>query len=77
MWPINYKAIEIYNKVSSQVIMSMSGAVAIDAGYVLQRIKLNGIKREDQEEMLDLVVMVANKTISLRNEHSRKQRENK
>lgn len=77
MWPINYKVIEIYNSVSSQVLMSMSGAYAINEIAVLNRIKLEGIKRKDQKEMLDLVAMFANKVISLRNEEKRRQQDKK
>lgn len=75
MWPINRNIIEIYNNVSSQVLMSMSGAYAINEIAVLNRIKLDGIKRKDQKEILDLVVMFANKVISLRNEDNRRKQD--
>jgi len=57
--------------------MSMSGAYAINEIAVLNRIKLEGIKRKDQKEMLDLVAMFANKVISLRNEEKRRQQDKK
>lgn len=77
MWPINQKVIEIYNSVSSQVLMSMSGAYAINEVAVLNRIKLEGIKRQEQKEILDLVVMLANKAISLKNEENRRRQDKK
>lgn len=75
MWPINYQVIEIYNSVASQVLIGMSGAYAINEIAVMNRIKIEGVKRKDQKETLDLVVMVANKAIYLRNEENRKQQE--
>jgi len=77
MWPINYKVINLYNSVSSQVLMSMSGVYAINEIAVLNRIKLETQDIEEQKELLDLVVLVANKAISFRNEENRKQQEKK
>jgi len=77
MWPINYQIIEIYNSVSNQVIMSMSGAIAVKESAIMNRIRLKGIKRKDQEEVLNLVSMVANKVISLRNEENRRKQDKK
>lgn len=51
--------------------MSMSGAVAINELAVMNRIKLERIKRSEQKDMLNRVVMVANMVISLRNEKAR------
>ena len=52
----------------------MGGAYAINEVAVLNRIKLDGVKRKDQKEVLDLVVMVADSVISLRNEKNRNNR---
>ena len=77
LWPINSKVLEIYNSCASQVIMAMSGAVALNEIAVMNRIKLEGIKKSEQKELLNGVMMVANMTISLRNEAARLKQENK
>ncbi len=77
-WPINEQVLALYHSCQSQVIMSgMSGAVAINEIAVLNRIRLEGIKRKDQKDFLNEVVMVANRVISLRNEKNRTDRENR
>ena len=53
----------------------MNGVVAVRESAIMRRIKLRGIKRRYQEETLDLVSMVANKVISLRNEHNKKKQD--
>lgn len=54
----------MYNKCSNQVIMSgFGGAVALNQLAVMQRIEMAGIKKEDQEEMLDSVMLVASTVI--------------
>jgi len=55
--------------------MSTSGVYAINEIAVLNRIKLEGIKRKDQKEILELVVMFANRVISIRNEEKRRQQD--
>lgn len=78
MLPINCDVISLYGKVSSQVIPSMSGPIAINEIAVLNRINLDkSIKEEDKEEMLDLVSFVAGNVIAIRNKHERQKRENK
>ena len=53
----------------------MSGVVAINELAVLNRIKLEGVKRSEQKDLLNKVVMVANMAISLRNEKAREKQE--
>jgi hypothetical protein len=52
----------------------MGGAYAVNEVAVLNRIKLEGIKRSEQLEMLNSVSMLANEVISLRNEKNRSSR---
>jgi len=71
MWPINSKAISIYNNCSDQVIISMSGVIAIKQNAVIDRIKIEGVKKKYQLELLDDVLFISKKVISLRNEKKR------
>ena len=74
-WPINEQVLAIYNSCANQVLISgMGGAYAINELAVMNRIKLDGVKRSDQKEVLGLVVMVADSVISLRNEKNRNSR---
>lgn len=74
MWPINYKIIEIYNKVSRQVIPSMSGSIAINELAVMNRIQLSDIEKEDYGQTLDYISMISSIVINLRNKKAAEKR---
>ncbi len=77
-WPVNEQALNIYQLCSSQVIMSgMGGPIAINEIAVLNRIRLEGVKRKDQRDLVNDIVFVANRVISLRNEKRQAEQENK
>lgn len=68
MWPINSKAISIYNSCSDQVILSMSGVISIKQNAVIDRMRLEGVKKKNRLDLLDDILFISRKVISLRNE---------
>jgi len=49
----------------------MSGVIAIKQNAVIDRIKIEGVKKKYQLELLDDVLFISKKVISLRNEKKR------
>lgn len=65
----------IYNKCAGQFIMGLSGPIALCQGAVIERLDLLDIPGKDRDQLLDDVMLIAQKVIEEgRKDESKKRR---